>query len=131
MREGLCRGVFITGISFSSADLTDGPRIGGGRAWLMSGSLQYPKFPYAPNGFPMETIINPRYAKRMAPLVVFGVDRNIGLKFTVLYENLMANNLVKMNSEKYMDSEVKIPGKRLYSPNLRDVAVLESAQSRF
>ena len=30
-----------------------------------------------------------------------------------------------------MNSKVKILGKRLYSPNLRDVAVLESVQSRF
>ena len=37
----------------------------------------------------------------------------------------------KMNSEQYMNSKVKILGKRLYSPNLRDVPVLESVQSRF
>ena len=36
-----------------------------------------------------------------------------------------------MNSEQYMNSKVKILGKRVYSPNLRDVAVLESLQSRF
>ena len=32
---------------------------------------------------------------------------------------------LKMNSEQYMDSKVRIIGKRLYSPNLRDVAVLK------
>ena len=36
-----------------------------------------------------------------------------------------------MNSEQYMNSKVKILGKRLYSPNLRDVAELESLQSRY
>ena len=29
------------------------------------------------------------------------------------------------------DGKVKMPGKRFYSPNFRDVAVLESVQSRF
>ena len=36
-----------------------------------------------------------------------------------------------MNSEQYMNSKEKILGKRMYSPNLRDVAVLESLQLRF
>ena len=36
-----------------------------------------------------------------------------------------------MNSEQYMDSKIKILGKRVYSPNLKDVAVLESLQLRF
>ena len=35
-----------------------------------------------------------------------------------------------MNSEQYMNSKVTKLGKRLYSPNLRDVAVLENVQSR-
>ena len=30
-----------------------------------------------------------------------------------------------------MNWKIKIPGKRVYSPNWRDVAVLESVQSRF
>ena len=38
---------------------------------------------------------------------------------------------LKINYEQYMNSKVKILGKRLYSPNLRDVAVLENVQSRF
>ena len=36
-----------------------------------------------------------------------------------------------MNSEQYMNSKVKILDTRAYSPNLRDVAVLESLQLRF
>ena len=36
-----------------------------------------------------------------------------------------------MNSEQYMNSTVKISGQRLYSPNLRDEAVLESVQLSF
>ena len=33
-----------------------------------------------------------------------------------------------MNSEQYMNRKVKILGERSYSPNLRDVPVLESTQ---
>ena len=36
-----------------------------------------------------------------------------------------------MNSEQYMNSKIKLLGKRVYSPNLKDVAVLESLQSCF
>ena len=38
---------------------------------------------------------------------------------------------LKMNSEQYMNGKVKILGKRMYSPNLRDVAVLERLQLGF
>ena len=43
----------------------------------------------------------------------------------------MAKLPLKMNPEQYMNSKVEIVGKRLYSPNLRDVAVLENVQSCF
>ena len=36
-----------------------------------------------------------------------------------------------MNSEQYVNSKVKILGKRVHSPNVRDAAVLESVQTRF
>ena len=37
----------------------------------------------------------------------------------------------KLNSEHLMNRKVKILGKRFYSPNLEDVAGLESVQLRF
>ena len=68
----------------------------------------------------------------MAPRAEFWVGRHIGLKFTVfVWESDGIQLPLKINSEQYMNSKVKILGKRLYLPNLRDVAVRESVQSRF
>ena len=55
----------------------------------------------------------------------------MGLKFTVfVWESDGKLLSLEMNSEQYMNSKVKILGKRLYLPSLRDVAMLESVQSR-
>ena len=63
----------------------------------------------------------------MAPRAAFLVDRHIGLKFTVfLWESYGKELSFKLNYEQYFESKVTILGKRVYSPNLRDVAVLES-----
>ena len=68
----------------------------------------------------------------MAQRAAFWVDRHTGLKFTVFVLESDGKQLsLKMNFEQYMNSKIKKLTKRVYSPNLRDVAVLESRQSRF
>ena len=70
--------------------------------------------------------------KQMAPRAAFWVDRHISLKFAVFVWECDGKKLsLKMNSEQYMNSKVKILGKRVYSLNLRDVAELEILHSRF
>ena len=71
-------------------------------------------------------------SKKMAPRAAIWVDRHIGLKFTVFVWEFDGKQLsLKMNSNQDMNSEITNLVKRLYSPNLRDVAVLERVQWRF
>ena len=68
----------------------------------------------------------------MAPRAAFWVDRHTSLKITVFVWESDAKYLsLKMNSKQYLNSKVKILGKRVHSPNLRDVAVLGSHHWRF
>ena len=63
----------------------------------------------------------------MAPHVAFWVDRHIGLKFRVfVWESDGKKLSLKMDYEQNMNNKGTILGTRVYSPNLRDVAVLES-----
>ena len=65
----------------------------------------------------------------MAPCAAFWEDRHISLKFTVFVWESDGKKLnLKMKSEQYMNSKVKILGRRVYSPNPRDVPGLESLQ---
>ena len=70
--------------------------------------------------------------KKVATHIAFWVDWLVGPKLTVFVWKSDATEFPKkINSEQFMNSRVKIIGKRLYWPNLRDAAVLENVQLRF
>ena len=51
---------------------------------------------------------------KISPRVAFWVDRHFGPKISVF---VWESDFKKMNSEQFMNSKVKILGKRLYSPS--------------
>ena len=62
----------------------------------------------------------------MGQITVFGAiltGRQSGQKLQCLYGNLMANNFFqKLNFTQFVNHNVKILSRRLYSPSLNDVA---------